>query len=184
MSTQKQRPGLSMQCALCMLLLSGLAIFAGSSSADATPPHPIKLAVFDMELEDFSAGAASIGARPEDAAQLHLATKEVRRLLSQSGRYVLVDVGGADVTAAAALRNCNGCDAPIASKLGAEQSFVASVTRVSMTEYTMQFQIRDADTGAVVSSGATDLRIGANYSWSRGAAWLIKNRLLSLQGPG
>ncbi len=27
----------------------------------------------------------------------------------------------------------------------------------------------------------TDLRIGANYSWDRGAAWLIKSRLLEKQ---
>ena len=40
---------------------------------------------------------------------------------------------------------------------------------------------RDARTGALVSVQQTDLRIGANYSWSRGAAWLVKNRLLDTQ---
>jgi hypothetical protein len=104
-------------------------------------------------------------------------------LIAQSGRYSLVDVSSADAepVKAHALRNCDGCDAGIASKLGAEQSFVGIVTRISRTEYTVRFQIRDARTGAVIFNQATDLRMGADYFWDRGAAWLIKNRLLASQ---
>jgi Protein of unknown function (DUF2380) len=40
---------------------------------------------------------------------------------------------------------------------------------------------RDAQNGAVIFNKQTDLRMGANYSWSRGATWLIKNRLLNGQ---
>jgi hypothetical protein len=43
------------------------------------------------------------------------------------------------------------------------------------------FKIRDTRTGAPIAVEQTDLRIGANYSWNRGAAWLIKNRLLEKQ---
>jgi hypothetical protein len=171
--------------ALCAPL--GFALLGGLSTPYAVADrvqHPIKLAVFEMELEDFSAGAASIAARPEDVAQLRLATGEIRRLLAESGRYALIDAEVAQAAGSQPLWNCDGCDAKIAARLGAEQSLVASVTRVSMTEYTMQFHIRDANTGALLGSGATDLRIGANYSWSRGADWLIKNRLLAVQGPG
>jgi hypothetical protein len=35
-------------------------------------------------------------------------------------------------------------------------------------EYTARFQIRDARNGAVIFNKQTDLRTGANYSWSRG----------------
>ena len=79
------------------------------------------------------------------------------------------------------LRECNGCDADIALKLSAEQSFVGVVRRISRTEYTVRFQIRDARTSAVVSSEDSGLRMGADYSWSRGAARLIKDRLLAQQ---
>lgn len=48
-------------------------------------------------------------------------------------------------------------------------------------EYTVGFQIRDARNGAVIFNKQTDLRMGANYSWDRGAAWLIKNRVLNGQ---
>jgi hypothetical protein len=55
------------------------------------------------------------------------------------------------------------------------------VTRISRTEYTVRFQIRDARTGALIFNKQTDLRMGADYSWNPGAAWLIKNRLLDSQ---
>ncbi len=107
-------------------------------------------------------------------------TGEVRQLFAQSGRYRLVDVGDADRAAATAhaLHDCDGCDAAIALKLGAAQSFVGVVRRVSRTEYTVRFEIRDARTGAVIADEDSGLRMGADYSWSRGAARLIKDRLL------
>jgi hypothetical protein len=148
--------------------------------AQAAPAAPIKLAIFDFELEDFSAGGSATGETSSDAAQLASITGEVRQLLAQSGRYNLVDVGSADAAAmkAHALRDCDGCDAAIARQLGAEQSFVGVVKRISRTEYTVRFQIRDARTGAVVANEDSGLRMGADYSWNRGAARLIKDRLL------
>jgi hypothetical protein len=146
--------------------------------AQAASPDPIKLAMFDFEFEDFTDRSA--GETPSDTEHLRRATDEVRQLLAQSGRYSLIDVGSADAAAVKAhtLRECNGCDADIALKLRAEQSFVGVVRRISRTEYTVRFQIRDTGTGAVVASADSGLRMGADYSWSRGAARLIKDRLL------
>jgi hypothetical protein len=59
------------------------------------------------------------------------------------------------------------CEAAIALKLGADQSFVGVVRRISRTEYAVQFQIRDAHTGAIILARQSDLRIGADYSGSR-----------------
>jgi Protein of unknown function (DUF2380) len=144
---------------------------------------PVKLAVFDFELEDFSGGAGIIPESDQDREQLRLATETVRRLLVESGRYSLVDVSGADAADVRAhtLRQCDGCDAAIARKLDADQSFVGIVTRITRTDYAVTFKLRDARTGAPIAVEQTDLRIGANYSWNRGAAWLIKNRLLEKQ---
>ena len=144
---------------------------------------PVKLAVFDFELEDFSGGAGIIPESDQDREQLRLATETVRRLLVDSGRYSLVDVSGADAAdlRAHTLRRCDGCDAAIARKLGADQSLVGIVTRITRTDYAVTFKIRDTRTGAPIAVEQTDLRIGANYSWNRGAAWLIKNRLLEKQ---
>jgi hypothetical protein len=86
---------------------------------------PIKLAIFDVELEDFSAGASSAGETRSDTEQLARVTHEVREIFARSGRYRLVVADSADGAAAKAhtLRDCEGCDAAIALKLGAQQSF-------------------------------------------------------------
>jgi hypothetical protein len=144
---------------------------------------PAKLAVFDFELEDFSGGAGIIPESDEDREQLRLATETARQLLIDSGRYSLVDVSRADAqdVTAHTLHKCDGCDAAIARQLGADQSLVGIVTRITRTDYAVTFKIRDTRTGAPIAVEQTDLRIGANYSWNRGAAWLIKNRLLEKQ---
>ena len=107
------------------------------------------------------------------------------RLLSESELYSLVEVAEAqdDRVTQHALRDCNGCDAGIALQLGAAQSLVGVVKRISRTEYTVRFQIRDAATGAVVAAGDTGLRMGADYSWSRGAVRLLKDQLLEVSAP-
>src|ERR1700729_124498 len=70
--------------------------------AQADAVAPIKLAVFDFELEDFSGGAAIIPESDQDREQLRLTTETTRRLLAESGRYSLVEVSrpeGADGSA-------------------------------------------------------------------------------------
>jgi hypothetical protein len=160
------------------LMLSAALLLTFAAGA---APQPIALAVFDFELEDFSASPE--GTVSADTAQLAKVNETVRQLLTQSGRYKLVDVGNADAPAAKehTLRDCNGCDADIASKLGAEQSLVGVVSRISRTEYVVKFHLRDARTGAVITAGDSGLRMGADYSWSRGAASLLKARLLERQ---
>jgi hypothetical protein len=152
------------------------------SPAAEAPPAPIKLAVFDFELEDGSAGASVATDRAADDQHMKSVTAEVRRVIEESRRYQLIDVSGADAEAVKtrSLRNCNGCDAAIAAALGAEQSLTGIVRRITRTEYVVSFRLADAKTGATLAHRETDLRMGANYSWSRGAARLIKSELLDV----
>ena len=62
-----------------------------------------------------------------------------------------------------------------------DESLIGVVTKISMTEYVVQLQVRDAQTGEVVSKFSTGLRMGANYSWSRGVRSLMKNEMLAPQ---
>jgi hypothetical protein len=160
------------------LIWAGLAV---AETAEAAGPPSIKLAIFPFELEDVSAGAGTIAADDIDREQLRLSTEEARRLIAESGRYQLVDVGPVnDPTAKAGnLRNCEGCEAGIAGGLGADQSMIGIVARISRTEYAVTYTVRDIRSGAIVDTGQTDLRMGANVAWSRGARWLIQNRLLA-----
>jgi hypothetical protein len=157
-----------------------LAGFAVAGAAGAAGPPSIKLALFPFELEDVSAGAGTIPPDEIDREQLRLSTEEARRLIAASGRYELVDVSAVnDPTAKAAnLRHCEGCEAKIAADLHADQSMIGIVARISRTEYAVTYKIRDVRSGALVDTGQTDLRMGANVAWSRGARWLIQNRLL------
>jgi hypothetical protein len=153
-------------------------IMAASAAADAQPR--IKLALFNFELEDFSGGAGIVPESDDDRLQLKRATDDVRKLLADSGRYSLVDVSGLDAAPvkAANLRKCDGCDAGLAHSVGADQSMVGIVTRITRTDYAVTFRLRDAETGKLIDVEQTDLRIGANYSWNRGAVWLIQRKLL------
>lgn len=139
-------------------------------------PAPVKLAVFDFELEDTTAASAGASAT-SDASYLAEVTAGVRESLGQSGRYRIVDVGG-EAAKAHALRDCGGCEAAIAQSLGADQSLIGVVRRVSRTEYTLGFQVRDSRTGAVLARADSGLRLGADYSWKRGAVRLVSDRLI------
>ena len=147
----------------------------------AAQSPPIAIAVFDFELEDMTAAPADLAA--SDAATLAELTNAVRERLAESGRYRLIDLGGAsaDAVKAHALRDCGGCDAEIARTLGADQSLIGVVRRVSRTEYTLGFQIRDVRTGTVVTRADSGLRMGADYSWKRGAVRLVADRLIEDQ---
>jgi len=160
------------------IVLSALAV---AGAAETAALSPTKIAVFPFELEDFSAGAAYVPPDDIDREQLRLSTEEARRLIAASGRYRLVDVSAVNDQAAKAgkLRDCDGCDARIAAGLDADQSMIGIVTRITRMEYAVTFKLRDARSGAIVAVEQTDLRMGANVAWSRGARWLIENRLLA-----
>jgi len=160
-----------------VIVLSALAV---AGAAETAAPSPTKIAVFPFELEDFSAGAAYVPPDDIDREQLRLSTEEARRLIAASGRYQLVDVSAVNdqATKAGKLRDCDGCDARIAAGLDADQSMIGIVTRITRMEYAVTYKIRDARSGVLVDVKQTDLRMGANVAWSRGARWLIENRLL------
>ena len=165
-------------------ILAPIMILAGGAAATAAEPiapAAVKMAVFPFELEDFSAAAGYIPPDEIDREQLRLSTEEARRLIAASGRYRLVDVSAVNDQAAKAgkLRDCDGCDAGIAAGLEADQSMIGIVTRITRMEYAVTYKLRDARSGAIVAVEQTDLRMGANVAWSRGARWLIENRLLA-----
>ena len=159
------------------MLLFGSAV---AGAAEAVAPSPVKIAVFPFELADFSAAAPYVPADDIDSEQLRLSTEEARRLIAESGRYQLVDTGTVNeqIAKAGQLRDCEGCEAGIAAGLAADQSMIGIVTRITRTEYAVTYKIRDARSGGLVDVQQTDLRMGANVAWSRGARWLIQRRLL------
>jgi hypothetical protein len=124
----------------CRLLAAAIAALASGGPPSAfADPSLVRIAVFDFELDDFSAGGGIAGDAAAGLAQLDRATSEARRVISQSGRYSLVDVSSAEGEGvkSRSLRACNGYEAAIALKLGADQSLVGVVTRIGRTECTV-----------------------------------------------
>src|SRR3954470_13166636 len=113
--------------------LVGAMLVAGSAVAAS----PVRIAVFPFELLDFSAAAPYVAPDDIDREQLRLSTEEARRLIAESGRYQLVDVGPVNeqIAKAGQLRDCDGCEAGIAAGLAADQSMIGIVTRITRMEY-------------------------------------------------
>lgn len=158
--------------------VAGVALAAAALSAE---PAPVKLAVYDFELKDFSAGGGIIAPDERDRTYLAQSTEEAKRMLSQSGRYTILDTSAAtdEPVKAHQMATCDKCIGPITRKLGADQALVGTITRINRTEYTLLIQFFDAQTGEPVANYYTSLRMGANYAWPRGITWLMKNRILT-----
>lgn len=160
----------------CSLIAAALM---AAAPAVAQPDRDI--VVFDFEMMDSSAAAGIIPPDELDAKYLAEATEVAKRYLQAEGSYRIVDAkpASADVARAGTLLNCNGCEARIASTLGGELAMTGIVNRISRTEYEMLIRVVDAGTGARVAGGYTGLRMGANYSWPRGARWLMERRVMA-----
>jgi hypothetical protein len=160
--------------------LAVIALLAGIQCAAAA--EPLKdVVVFDFEMMDTSAGAGIIPPDDHDTRYLAEATQVAKDYLGSAGTYRIVDAkpAAAELAKAGELRRCNGCEAAIASKLGGELAVTGIVNRLSRTEYEMLIKVVDAETGAPVALGYSGLRMGANYSWPRGAKWLMERRVLA-----
>ena len=92
-------------------------------------------------------------------------------------RYILSH-DGAGISMGTPLKDCNGCDAPLASQLGADQSLIGVVRRVSQTDYYVLVQIRDAHTGTVLAQEAANFA-GGEEGWASGVRMLIDHQVLT-----
>ncbi len=165
----------SLTVLMMMLLLPGAHAFA-----QGQPTTSMSIEVFPFELEDKSAGAGIIPPDAYDRRYLAEAATVTKDMLSQSGRFAVIEVPALDEPEAAphGLRNCGGCEGQIAKEHGASFALLGVVTRVSRTEHTLFIRILDAQTGKAVAQGFTNLRMGANHAWPRSAKWLMTNRIL------
>lgn len=159
--------------------LAAIAISGAAADAQTSSSPPAKLAVFDIELDDFSAGGPIAGESPEETARLHRMTSLVRQLLAQSGLFEIID-GSASTDQRVRDRWLRkwGCDADIARALGADLSFVCFFRKVSVMEQYLEMRIRDARAGDLVHVSQTDLRGETDQSWSRALKFLIRYQLV------
>lgn len=182
MCNRKRDRGLSVNGVVAVAALLGVAQLPGTAVSADGPP--VKLAVFDFELDDLTPAATYLGKSTSAAATLERVTHAAREQLAQSGRYQLVDVSQTGVPPAAThtLRNCEGCEAAIALKLGAQQSLLGIVRRATQTDYYVVVVIRDARTGEVVNEQEANFA-GDETGWPTGVRMLIKHQVLVTPEP-
>ncbi len=162
-------------------LFIGMVALTVASAAAAEP----KVAVFDFELVDTSLEGATYGPRPDQQARLVQITNQLRDRLAQSGRVALIDISPVEAQAKAAnLRTCEGCDADLANRLGADFAVSGWVQKVSNLILNMNIIVREAKTARITSLKSVDMRGNTDESWSRAIDWLIRNNLLAGGGVG
>ena len=159
--------------------LVSIALMATQGVAVAEPVKDI--VVFDFEMMDSSAGSGIIPQDEHDTKYLAESTQVAKTHLLSTGIYKIIDAKPAadEIAKAGELRDCNGCEAAIAAKLGGELAMTGTVNRISRTEYEMLIKVVDTATGSPLAVGYTGLRMGANYSWPRGAKWLMERRVVA-----
>ena len=160
------------------LALLALPAFAAKASKTA----PTKIAVFAFELDDESPAAALLNQSTSTAAAMEKVNSDARAELAQSGRYDVIDASNTDMSTVAnkSFKDCNGCEAGIALKLGAQQSLIGVVKRATQTDYYIVIQIRDARSGKVLDQQAANFA-GGEEGWGTGARMLIRHQILPSQ---
>jgi hypothetical protein len=148
-----------------------------STAAHADPP---KVAVFDFELVDTSLQGEVDGPRTDEARRLINAGDQVRKALTESGKFAVLDIAPVNAAAHGSnLQACGGCDAQLAQRLGADLAITGVVQKVSNLILNINIYLRDAHTGQLVTSMSADFRGNTDESWSRAASYLLRNRLLA-----
>jgi ABC-type proline/glycine betaine transport system substrate-binding protein len=148
--------------------------------ADAPAAAPVKIAVFEFELEDITPAAAITKQSTSSASAIEQVGRAARAELSKSGRYTIVDTSKADAQPVLdkSLRDCDGCEAGIAQKLGADESMIGVVRRATQTDYYIVVQIRDAHTGKILDQQGANFA-GGEEGWPTGVRMLIKHQVLA-----
>jgi hypothetical protein len=130
-------------------------------------------------MDDATPAAALLGQTMNTQATMEKVSSEARRMLMESGRYILIDVSKVDAepVRAKSLRNCDGCEAGIALQAGADQALIGVVRRITQTDYYVQVQITDAHTGRVLDQQAANFA-GGPEGWATGVRMLLKHQVL------
>ena len=147
-----------------------------STPARAEPP---KLAVFDFELLDTSLEGEMRGPQADEHNRLILISDQVRRQLSESGKFQILDIAPVKAVAEASnLQACGGCDVDYAQRIGADIVITGVMKKISTLILNLTIFVRDAHTGKLINVMNADFRGNTDESWTRATSYLVRNRLL------
>lgn len=162
---------------LC-LILAGLA--AAGGAAEAVSPSKTAVFPFEMVIEQqmTDMGLPPVASEKE-RERLKLVTRELAELLAETGRYAPLDLAtvNSDIEEKAPFHDCNGCEADVAKKAGADLSVLGVVQKASEMLLNVSIFIRNASDGTLRNSMAVSIRENSDDGWRRAVRWLVRNRL-------
>lgn len=148
-----------------LAVLAALAL--GATSAQAAP----KAAVFDFQL-------ANLGQLPPtktDQDRLPRISDELRRELAKAGLFdvVSIDPVRADVAKSSNLRDCGGCAADFAKKVGARYAITGEIQKVSALILNLNVYIKEVGSSAPEQGFSVDLRGDTDESFDRAVKYIV-----------
>ena len=159
----------------------GASVVPQCAAAQGVPARPIRIAVFNFELEDLTPASALLNATTSSAQALEGATRAAREALESSGRYAAVDAASTTAPAGGWI-NCDGCETVAAAKIGADQSLLGIVRRATQTDYYVIVEVRDTHTGKLLDQEAANFA-GDETGWASGVRMLMKHQVLAAGSP-
>jgi Protein of unknown function (DUF2380) len=162
------------------LIALGCAL-SPAPAGDAAKSPPVKVAVFEFELDDLSPSAALLNKATSAPATMDKATALARQELAQSGHYSVIDASRVDMSGRSLL-NCDGCEVSSALSLGADQSLVGAVIVATATDYYVVIQIRDVRSGKILDRQEANFA-GSEEGWPSGVRMLMKHQVLVTHEP-
>jgi Protein of unknown function (DUF2380) len=162
--------------------MRALFAFAALMLLMSTPAcaDPAKLAIFDFELLDTSLEGEMRGPQADERDRLVRISDQVRRQLSESGKFELLDISPVKAAAEGSnLQACGGCDVQYAQRIGADLVITGVMKKVSTLILNLTIFVRDAHTGQLITAMNADFRGNTDESWTRATSYLVRNRLLA-----
>jgi hypothetical protein len=148
-----------------------------STPARADTP---KLAIFDFELLDTSLEGEMRGPQADERDRLMLISDQVRKQLTKSGKFQLLDISPVKAAAEGSnLQACGGCDVQYAQRIGADLVITGVMKKISTLILNLTIFVRDVHTGQLITAMNADFRGNTDESWTRATSYLVRNRLLA-----
>ena len=155
-----------------VLLLAAASLAGALLAAPGARAAPPTVAVFAFQLDDTSLQ----GPTAEDRARVGRLDTQLRDALAQSGRYT--PEAAPDAPDRQPAWTCDGCELEAARRMGAAVSVIGWVQKVSNLILNINLVMRDVATGQRIAAGSVDIRGDTDESWTRGLAYLLRNRIL------
>lgn len=164
---------------ITVALLTPVFLGAAIAARPSLAAEKIRLAVFDLELNDASLEGEMGGARKDQTARITLISDALREALAAQHAVELVDTQpqSAEIEKSRPLLRCNGCGVKIARSLAADQLLMGEVYKVSNLIIDINLYVLDAKTGKATQFVSTSIRNNTDESWLRGVRYLATKRL-------